>query len=329
MGHQDVDTLSAEWKELTQPQGAPLARSSHAVAVIGSKAYVFGGEHKPRVPIDNSLHVFDLNQQAWYVEIAKGTAPPARLGVTLVAVGKTLFIFGGRNGDKNELSNLYAFNTAAGEWRDLTDLPGAPAGRSYHAAVADEKRKSFFVFGGCAADGRRNDLYEFDTRAEAWTSYPTSAELLPRGGPGLAVVREKVYVLFGFSGKEQGDIHAFDLKSQTWQQLETSGETPTPRSVLGVTSFNDRYIVAFGGESDPSDKGHEGAGAFSDEVFILDTTSLRWSRPELRTEVGAKPPCARGWFAFAPIGRSMFIYGGNSETNERLDDLHLLTVGTA
>lgn len=61
-------------------------------------------------------------------------------------------------------------------------------------------------------------------------------------------------MLSGFSGKEQGDIHAFDLKSQTWQQLETSGETPSPRSVLGVTSFSDRYIVAFGGEVRPGQK---------------------------------------------------------------------------
>jgi hypothetical protein len=30
--------------------------------------------------------------------------------------------------------------------------------------------------------------------------------------------------------------------------VETAGETPSPRSVLGVTSFDDRYIVAFGGE---------------------------------------------------------------------------------
>jgi hypothetical protein len=66
--------------------------------------------------------------------------------------------------------------------------------------VVDEKRASFFVFGGCAADGRRNDLYEFDTRAGEWRAYLRPQEgsaLVPRGGPGLAVVGEKVYVLFG------------------------------------------------------------------------------------------------------------------------------------
>lgn len=37
MGSVDGACLTATWKELTQPEGAPLARSSHAVAVIGNK----------------------------------------------------------------------------------------------------------------------------------------------------------------------------------------------------------------------------------------------------------------------------------------------------
>jgi hypothetical protein len=36
MGSVDGACLTATWKELTQPEGAPLARSSHAVAVIGN-----------------------------------------------------------------------------------------------------------------------------------------------------------------------------------------------------------------------------------------------------------------------------------------------------
>lgn len=33
--------------QVTQPAGAPKARSSHAVAIVGKKAYVFGGEFEP------------------------------------------------------------------------------------------------------------------------------------------------------------------------------------------------------------------------------------------------------------------------------------------
>jgi hypothetical protein len=52
---------------VTQPDGAPKARSSHAVAVVGTKAYVFGGEFEPRVPLDNEVHVFDLDSRTWSV----------------------------------------------------------------------------------------------------------------------------------------------------------------------------------------------------------------------------------------------------------------------
>eukprot|EP00243_Klebsormidium_subtile_P008595 TRINITY_DN410_c0_g2_i1.p1 TRINITY_DN410_c0_g2~~TRINITY_DN410_c0_g2_i1.p1 ORF type:complete len:334 (+),score=28.34 TRINITY_DN410_c0_g2_i1:187-1188(+) len=329
--NESPSALIASWKDVTRKDGAPLARSSHSVAVLRNKAYIFGGEHKPRVPIDNTLHVFDLETRMWSTEVARGDAPPPRVGMTMVAVDETLYIFGGRNGEAKELADLYAFDTITREWRNLNHIQGGPAGRSYHAAVTDERRSSFFVFGGCAHDGRRNDLFEFDTKAEHWKAYPLPPEgsaLVPRGGPGLAVVDAKVYVLFGFSGKEQGDIHAFDLRSDTWEQVHTEGETPSSRSVLGVTSFDNRFILAFGGEVDPSDQGHEGAGAFSDEVFVLDTTSRQWLRPKVRTESGVKPPCARGWFAFAAFGGSILVYGGNSATNDRLDDLHLLTIRT-
>eukprot|EP00243_Klebsormidium_subtile_P008596 TRINITY_DN410_c0_g2_i3.p1 TRINITY_DN410_c0_g2~~TRINITY_DN410_c0_g2_i3.p1 ORF type:complete len:263 (+),score=21.13 TRINITY_DN410_c0_g2_i3:187-975(+) len=258
--NESPSALIASWKDVTRKDGAPLARSSHSVAVLRNKAYIFGGEHKPRVPIDNTLHVFDLETRMWSTEVARGDAPPPRVGMTMVAVDETLYIFG-----------------------------------------------------------------------EHWKAYPLPPEgsaLVPRGGPGLAVVDAKVYVLFGFSGKEQGDIHAFDLRSDTWEQVHTEGETPSSRSVLGVTSFDNRFILAFGGEVDPSDQGHEGAGAFSDEVFVLDTTSRQWLRPKVRTESGVKPPCARGWFAFAAFGGSILVYGGNSATNDRLDDLHLLTIRT-
>lgn len=68
---------------------------------------MFGGEHKPRVPIDNALHVFDLDAQAWSVELANGTAPPLRIGVTLVAVDKTLYVFGGMRQSDSQPRQLH------------------------------------------------------------------------------------------------------------------------------------------------------------------------------------------------------------------------------
>jgi hypothetical protein len=41
-----------------------------------------------------------------------------------------------------------------------------------------------------------------------------------------------------------------------------------PRSVFGIACLANR-IVLYGGEVDPSSKGHDGAGHFSSDVFIF------------------------------------------------------------
>jgi hypothetical protein len=38
----------------------PLKRSSHALVVRCDKAYIFGGEDKPREPVDGELYIIDL-----------------------------------------------------------------------------------------------------------------------------------------------------------------------------------------------------------------------------------------------------------------------------
>lgn len=53
---------SIEWTrlELTGDGASKLQRSSQSLAVVGDLAYVFGGEAKPRTPVDDELYVVDL-----------------------------------------------------------------------------------------------------------------------------------------------------------------------------------------------------------------------------------------------------------------------------
>jgi hypothetical protein len=50
--------VSASWECLTS--SARLQRSSQALSVVGSRAIVFGGELKPRQPIDNQVDAVEL-----------------------------------------------------------------------------------------------------------------------------------------------------------------------------------------------------------------------------------------------------------------------------
>jgi hypothetical protein len=94
-----------------------LSRSSHAVSYVAAtnSLYLYGGENKPRVPVDNVLYSLSLSDPAtgWVpVDLAASSAsvcPVERIAPGMAAVGEILYVFGGRQGiavRENQLSAL-------------------------------------------------------------------------------------------------------------------------------------------------------------------------------------------------------------------------------
>jgi hypothetical protein len=50
--------LEAHWTQITA--SSRLQRSSHCLSVIGSEAYIFGGELLPRQPVSNQFDVIAI-----------------------------------------------------------------------------------------------------------------------------------------------------------------------------------------------------------------------------------------------------------------------------
>lgn len=293
---------------------------------MGKKAYVFGGEFTPRVPVDNHLHVFDLEELTWSVAEGSGDFPPPRVGVTMAAVGSTIYVFGGRDGEHNELNEFYSFDTNTTKWTLLSSGDSGPPHRSYHSTISDNRY--IYIFGGCGIAGRLNDLWAYDVIDQKWIEYPTAGEKCKgRGGPGLVVVQGKIWVVYGFVGMEADDVHRFDPTQKEWVEVETSGDKPTARSVFSTVSIG-KYIIIYGGEVDPSDLGHMGAGKFSGEMYVLDTDTLLWKRCD-NGPVSVNHPGPRGWCAFTGGEwngkKGLLVYGGNSPSNDRLDDIYFLS----
>ncbi|EEC84159.1 hypothetical protein OsI_30530 [Oryza sativa Indica Group] len=321
------------WVKLEQKGDGPGARSSHAITLVGGTAYAFGGEFTPRVPVDNAMYAFDLKSQCWSALDASGDVPPPRVGVTMASVGATVYMFGGRDQEHKELNELYSFDTATNRWTLLSSGAGdGPPHRSYHSMVADAAGGGkVYVFGGCGDAGRLNDLWAYDVAAGRWEALPSPGEACkPRGGPGLAVAGGKVWVVYGFSGEELDDVHCYDPGTGEWSTVETTGgggggDKPSPRSVFCAAGIG-KHVVVFGGEVDPSDLGHLGAGKFSAEAFALDTETGAWARLD---DAGEHHPGPRGWCAFSAGEvdgrRGLLVYGGNSPTNDRLGDIYFFT----
>lgn len=73
------------------------------------------------------------------------------------------------------LGDTWAFDTVARTWRQLACSGGSPPARSYHQMTALAGTNKLFVFGGCGASGRLNDLWQLDTQTESWATASASS----------------------------------------------------------------------------------------------------------------------------------------------------------
>jgi hypothetical protein len=80
-------------------------------------------------------------------------------------------------------------------------------------------------------------------------------------------------IVAGFAGEETHDGHIYDIAKQQWDHdpLSHTLYDVRPRSVCVNASFPKSGVaIIFGGEVDPSEKGHEGAGSFANDIVVLD-----------------------------------------------------------
>lgn len=326
--------------------GLPCTRSSHGVSIVdkGRRLVIFGGEHVARTPLDSNqslwLALLDEKTQEWQwqcvVTPREMPMPDKRVAHSQTVVGdRYVYIFGGRAGitmEEAAMNDLWKFDTQEFTWTAVEATEGtAPEKRSFHRMIAIGDL--LYVFGGCSANhGRLADLHRFNTKTRVWTAMGVS-KLAGRGGPNLlALADENIGVVAGFAGKETRDSQIFYNSKLSWEENVKDLVKLKPRSVCTSDSLPSIGVcVVFGGEVDPSDKGHEGAGGFENDVVILN-----YKNADVVATHPAKNdnwPTHRGWSDSAAHdsgnGGQVYIFGGLTGDDEnpiRLNDLWRMDV---
>ena len=323
-----------EWTQL-QTNSCQLlgARSSHGVSSHNNKLYVLGGEIIARNPVDSTLYSLSLDAttiQNWTaIETTTKNAPSPRIAHTQTIVNNTLYLFGGRQGitmEESPLNDLWTFDFDSSTWNEIA-TENAPEPRSFHKMIS-VGTNLIYVFGGCAAVGRLNDLYQYNIIENKWTKLAAAPEDLPgRGGAGFVANTNGtlLYVVGGFYGQESNGVWQYNVASNTWTTvLQEGNDQLRPFSVsVGVTLSNNKLIF-FGGEIDPSEKGHEGAGGFTNDVVCLDGNTGLPLEVNMQTDVR---PEARGWSDAAVWNDTVVVFGGlagSDDDPKRLDDVWML-----
>lgn len=324
--------------------GKPCRRSSHGVSILdnGSLLVVYGGEHVARTPLVDKESLWfavkeDNDEWQWQCILPTDTKPPARVAHAQAVVGdSSVYIFGGRAGitmKEKAMNDLYKLDTTTRQWKLIETKGTPPVPRSFHRMISIENY--LYVFGGCSEQGRMADLHQLDLFTLTWSNLGTSPLLQGRGGPNLLQLNdEKLAVVAGFAGEETNDGHVFCLKSKEWapQLIEGLGDM-RPRSV-NVAGSSSKGCIIVGGEVDPSAKGHEGAGGFTNDVVVLDSTTGDHVQSLNEPNDSSSWPEARGWSDGSLLERSdgnvsLFIFGGLSGDDSdpiRLDDLWRLDI---
>ncbi|CAB4446306.1 unnamed protein product [Rhizophagus irregularis] len=98
---------------------APLSRLGYGVTLLpnGNLVYMGGGDRN-YVPISDGfkvIYLYDPINDKWDSKVTIGNIPPADVGITTVLglSGDKIILFGGNNGDNN---NLYVLDTTNYEW---------------------------------------------------------------------------------------------------------------------------------------------------------------------------------------------------------------------
>ena len=331
--------------------GSPCARSSHGLSIVqhGTRLILHGGENIARAPVENkdATWAADLDEATgmwqWRRIVAENT-PPARLAHAQTECSDCVYVFGGRAGitmDEKAMNDLWKLDASGEKGSETWSLvePDQKSGpppepRSFHRMVC--VGNSLYVFGGCAANGRLADLHRFDLEDNTWHNLGTST-LRGRGGANLVKLLSgsKLAVVAGFAGEETADGQRFDVVTSKWEDelCTESIKGMRPRSVCVSASFPSvGHTIIFGGEVDPSDRGHEGAGGFENDVVVLKEDSGDYLETIKAGVSDAWPEC-RGWSDGASVDAKgtghLYIFGGLSGDDlnpRRLDDLWRLDI---
>jgi len=301
-----------------------LARSSHTLSSVAEKVYIFGGEYESRNPIDSTMNVYDISSNKWE-SFLNETSPSNRLGHAAAVVNSKIYFLGGRNESKDELDDMWVFDTTNNTWKVVVIEDPKPTPRSYHAM--ESIGNDIYIFGGCGiVDGkektscRYSDFWKFNTVESKWTQIITDTAPTCRGGPGLVKYqKDSLILLFGFNGQEMADCWKYTISQNKWEELKNSKNAPNARSVFSYCSLGDDSVFIFGGEGKPSGIGHLGAGDHNNDSFIYKSNQDEWKLLPITDTT----PTPRGWHSCTAIDGGVALFGGLSNENIRLDDFYI------
>ena len=334
------DPTTGVWTDRTDAGAHPSARSQHGMVYEKSagKILLYGGgsgtgSAQDGATVSTSLKdtwEYDPGTHSWTAH-STATGPGARhdFGLVWDADRKKVILFGGLQVDPAGAAPVAKQDTwewdPAGTWTERTVSGTKPSARFGHAMAYDGSRKKVVVFGGLdpSASGAKNDLWDLDPTAAAWTqrllgseaglptprmyaslvSDDSKARLELLAGAVAASGSSSVSIAGSYAASGSNEVWELDPAPPTFTNKTLSQTLPAPRCEHAMAynpTTHKTYL--FGGYEGYSETAP--SPTFND---FWEWDGKVWT--QVVTSNGPSPAYGAA-LAYDPVRKSLILYGG-------------------
>ncbi|CAK90880.1 unnamed protein product (macronuclear) [Paramecium tetraurelia] len=164
------DVKQQQWKKLKVNKTYPQPLDNHCATLYEDQWIIFGGFYNgDQCKHSNDLFSYKFRENKWLkLNKQKGMEPAPRDGSSMTSHNKSVYIFGGKNGDLR-YNDLWQFNMLSQEWIfiAINKLKNIPMSRSGHSLISYQN--NLIVFGGIHdVTWELDDLHCFNLDLKEW-----------------------------------------------------------------------------------------------------------------------------------------------------------------
>ncbi|MFN8512268.1 MAG: kelch repeat-containing protein [Chloroflexia bacterium] len=212
-------------------RGVTMPRDDFGIATVNGKIWVLGGMTGERGNRLDTIEIYDPATDMWS---SGPQMTSGRSSFRAVAIGTTIYVFGGASLETFGIDTAEALDTTTGTWRTLAPLP---TGRFGHAVV--ELNGLIYVIGGYSGGKGIGTVNTYNPATNTWGEVAS----LPNPRYNLAAVVDdgKIYALGGWLNDAPSTImEIFDPASGTWS---IGPAMPKAMSNFGATVLDGRIYA--------------------------------------------------------------------------------------
>jgi hypothetical protein len=260
------------WNDVT-PAAVPEL-PEYGDGVIGN-AFDFdlGSGQGVFVDIEGNAWAYDPSANAWEAaETDGGTKELLGASMAYDAGSDRMILFGGFSFGGGLNGETWAYELDSSTWERMHPKR-SPSPRNYPQMAYDPTTDRVILFGGADDVEALRDTWAYDYDSDTWSLIPTRVSP-PARTYGWMVddpTGERT-ILFGGttypSEEPLGDTWAFDLKNDTWTELDTTGPSPRGWHAMAYDAET-KTMVLFGGGTSREE--------FTAETWTFDPADGTWT----------------------------------------------------